>query len=159
MTSQAENSKDRLWVSLINRSRKGATYFLELEDILLATPAGYFESRDMDASNQKAIVDEWKEWMATFRCSRNRVLVGLARKQHKLAAAVSMYLLNQVLVTRKLDMMEASKAQLRDNETEMTQLLKKGEFQYTCLSSLPFHVTSDTYRISFSISSCAWVVP
>ncbi|KAF9579810.1 hypothetical protein BGW38_003778, partial [Lunasporangiospora selenospora] len=47
--------------------------------------------------------------------------------QHKPAVAVSKYLLNKILVARKLDMMEASKAQLRDNEAEMTTLLKNGE--------------------------------
>ncbi|KAI7815826.1 hypothetical protein BC939DRAFT_508893 [Gamsiella multidivaricata] len=78
----------------------------------------------MDASNQKAIVAEWNGWMATFLGSKHRVLVGLARKQHKLAQAVSKCLLNKVLVGRKLDMMETSKAQLRDNETEMTHMLR-----------------------------------
>ncbi|KAI1315465.1 hypothetical protein EDD11_000746 [Mortierella claussenii] len=125
MTARTGKSKDRLWVELINSSRKGAIYFLELENVLLAQPAGYFESRDMDASNQKVIVKEWKEWMATFRCSKFRVLVGLARKQHKPAEAATKYLLNKVLVARKLDMMETSKAQLRNNETEMTQFAEE----------------------------------
>ncbi|KAF9578884.1 hypothetical protein BGW38_005105, partial [Lunasporangiospora selenospora] len=124
MTSPTEKSKDCLWVQSINAGRKGAAYFLELKNVLTAHPAGYFENRDMDADNQKAIVHEWKQWMTTFRGSKHKVLTDLAQIQHEVEMAVTQHLLRKVLVARKLDMMETSKAQLRDNETEMTHLLK-----------------------------------
>ncbi|KAG0347456.1 hypothetical protein BG004_007696 [Podila humilis] len=124
MTPPTENSKERAWVKVINCGRKGAAYFLELENVGLAQPADYFESRDMDVNNQKAIVEEWKGWMATFRESKHRVLIGLAQKDHRVPKAVSKYLLNKILIARKLDLMETSKVQLRDNDAEMTSLLK-----------------------------------
>lgn len=92
MTSRTEKSKkDPLWVESVNIGRKGATYFLALENVLTARPAGYFESRCMDSDNQQAIVQDWEGWMTTFRDSKHRVLTNLAQMQHKQAEAVTGY--------------------------------------------------------------------
>ncbi|KAF9087575.1 hypothetical protein BGX27_002907 [Mortierella sp. AM989] len=143
MTSRTEKSKDRPWVQSINAGRKGAAYFLELENILTAHPAGYFENRDMNVDNQKAIVHEWKQWMTTFRGSKHKVLADLAQIQHKVERAVTQYLLGKVLIARKLDMMETSKAQLHDNEIEMTGLLKNVPLPVNNSLSVPLPLSSD----------------
>ncbi|KAG0347145.1 hypothetical protein BG004_008366, partial [Podila humilis] len=114
----------RPWEESINPQRREAQYFLSIKNIPHARPAGYFEYRDMDAFNQRAIVDEWNGWMKSFEKNQHKALVELSLKDHKTTAAVTRFLLKKVHVSRKMDMMAASKEQLRDNETEMTGLLR-----------------------------------
>lgn len=137
MSSQTVSSrKRRPWVESINSGRNGATYFLALENVLQAKPVDYYESRDMDLANQKAVMQEWGGWMATFRDSKHKVLVDLSRMSHNQAKAATEYLIKKELVGRKLDMLATSREQLRDNEVEMTHMLKTGEFHFACLLSL-----------------------
>ncbi|KAK3843872.1 MAG: hypothetical protein J3R72DRAFT_440129 [Linnemannia gamsii] len=125
MASQTVSSrKVRQWEESVNRGRKGATYFLGLENVLQAKPVEYYDSRDMDSTNQKAVMQEWEGWMATFGSSKHKVLVDLSRMSHNEAKAAKEYLIKKALVGRKLDMLAASREQLRDNEAEMTSMLK-----------------------------------
>ncbi|KAG0044843.1 hypothetical protein BGZ89_005908, partial [Linnemannia elongata] len=84
----------------------------------------YYDSRDMEPANQKAVMQEWEGWMATFGSSKHKVLVDLSRMSHNQAKAAKEYLIKKALVGRKLDMLATSREQLRDNEAEMTSMLK-----------------------------------
>ncbi|KAF8934623.1 hypothetical protein BGZ47_010291 [Haplosporangium gracile] len=80
----------------------------------------------MDSASQKAVTQEWEGWMATFRSSNHTVLVDLSRMSHNHAKVAKKYLLEKALTGRKLDMLVASRNQLRDNEAEMTSMLQSG---------------------------------
>ncbi|KAG9060858.1 hypothetical protein KI688_007927 [Linnemannia hyalina] len=91
--------------------------FTKLEDDLPdSKPVEYYDSRDMDSTNQKAVMQEWEGWMATFGSSKHKVLVDLSRMSHNEAKAAKEYLIKKALVGRKLDMLATSREQLRDNE-------------------------------------------
>jgi hypothetical protein len=145
MASQTVSSrKVRQWEESVNRGRKGATYFLGLENVLQAKPVEYYDSRDMDSTNQKAVMQEWEGWMATFGSSKHKVLVDLSRMSHNDAKAAKEYLIKKALVGQKLDMLATSREQLRDNEAEMTSMLKSGKHLFICLLCqsvmMPFHL-------------------
>ncbi|KAF8924612.1 hypothetical protein BGZ47_003900, partial [Haplosporangium gracile] len=93
---------------------------------------GYYQNRDMNSATQKAIMQEWEGWMATFRSSNYKILVDLSRVSRNHARAAKKYLLDKALVGRKLDMLVTSRDQLRDNEAEMTSML-----QSDCISVSP----------------------
>ncbi|KAF8944212.1 hypothetical protein BGZ47_004518 [Haplosporangium gracile] len=128
MSSQTVRSWKRRLVQSINSSRNGAAYFLALDNVLQANPTDYYASRDMGLANQKAIVQEWEGWMATFRESEHKALDDLGRMSHNQAKAVTEYLVKKELVGRKLDMLTTSRMQLRDNEAEMTHMLRSAKF-------------------------------
>jgi hypothetical protein len=131
------SGKNRPWEESIKRGRNGAQYFLDLVNVLQANPKEYYERRDMDSISQKAVMQEWEGWMASFRSSNHKVLVDLSRKSHNHASVAKKYLLEKALTGRKLDMLATSRDQLRDNEAEMTSMLKSGKYLlFACFVSL-----------------------
>ncbi|KAF9200591.1 hypothetical protein BGZ49_009158 [Haplosporangium sp. Z 27] len=70
------------WKNSLNQSRRGVEYFLDQEDVVLATPKGYYQHQSMTTENKQAIIEEWCNWMNTFRESDHNALRELAKKPH-----------------------------------------------------------------------------
>jgi hypothetical protein len=155
MSSQAAMpQKDRPWEEAIRKGRKGASYFLSLVNILQASPEEYYDSRDMESASQKAVMQEWEGWMATFGNSKYKVLVDLSRRTHNHTQAAKKHLLKKALTFRKFDMLVTSRDQLRNNEAEMTSLLQNGKHNLTaCFVSLSQrHFKPNAYVIAVPLS-------
>ncbi|KAF9425136.1 FKBP12-associated protein [Podila epigama] len=133
-----QNGSDIDWHTSLNIGRKGASYFTELADVLLACPSGYFEHRRMTTETRQATIQEWEEWMNDFSKSEIQVLRDISAKSHKVDDDAQLILANRIVRTHKINMLQESSEQVHHVSKELTQLVRNAfHHQDMTLSSSP----------------------